>query len=44
MGGGFAGEVPTIELGHGGVEVIEIEDDSCHGAFVGVELDDVETG
>ncbi len=29
VGGRFAGEVPRIELGDGGVEVVELENDEC---------------
>src|ERR1700758_5495268 len=38
----FAGEVPTIEFRYRGVEVVELEHDSCPEPFVGVDLDDVE--
>src|ERR1700751_5982883 len=43
MGRRFAGEVPCVELGDGGVEVVGIEHDACHEPFVGVDLDDVES-
>ena len=42
VGGRFAGEVPGVELGDGGVEVVEVEHDDRHDPLVGVDLDDVE--
>ena len=38
----FAGEVPGIEFGQGGVEVVGVEHDSRHDPFVGVDFDDGE--
>ena len=42
VGGRFAGEVSGVELGDGGVEVVELEHDECHDPFVSVDLDDAE--
>ena len=42
MGGGLAGEVSGVELRDGGVEVVQVENDSCRSPFVGVDLNDVE--
>ena len=42
VGGRFAGEVPRVELGDGGVEVVEVERDDRRDPVVGVDLDDVE--
>ncbi len=39
MGGRFAGEVAGVELGDGGVEVVDVENDACRGSVVGVDLD-----
>ncbi len=41
MGGGFAGEVATIELLYGGIEVVEVKRHGRRDAPVGVDLDDV---
>ena len=38
----FAGKVPGIELGEGGLEVVGVEHDSRHDPFVGVDFDDGE--
>ena len=38
----FAGEVPGIEFCDGGVEVVEVERDSCDDPLVGVDLCDAE--
>src|ERR1700733_6056468 len=37
MGGRFAGEVAGIELGDGGVEVVEVERDHCYDPLVDVD-------
>ena len=44
VGGRFAGNVARVEFGDGGVEIVEIENDSCHSPFVGVDLDHVDSG
>ena len=43
MGGCFAGEVPGVELGDGGVEVVEVERDELAAIrwSVVIDLDDV---
>ena len=38
----FACEVPGIELCDGGVDVVEVEGDSCDHPLVGVDLSDAE--
>ena len=35
----FAGEVAGVELGDGGLEVVEVEDDNRPDPLVGVDLD-----
>src|ERR1700752_3349808 len=40
--GRFAGYVARVELSDGGVEVVELEHDACHGSVVVVDLDDCE--
>ena len=40
--GRFAGEVPGVEFGEGGVDVVEVERDVCDDPLVGVDLDDAE--
>ena len=42
VGGGFAGEVSSVELRDGGVEVVEVEHDVRRDPLVGVDLDDAE--
>ena len=42
VGGRFAGEVPGVEFGEGGVDVVEVERDECDDPLVGVDLDDAE--
>ncbi len=42
VGGRFAGEVPGVELGEGGVEVVEVEHDARRDPIVGVDLDEAE--
>jgi len=40
VGRRFAGEVPRVEFGDGGLEVVEVEHDDRRDSPVGVELDD----
>ena len=42
VGGRFAGEVPGVEFGEGGVDVVEVEHDDRHDPSVGVDLGDAE--
>ncbi len=42
VGGGFAGEVPGVELLEGGVDVIEVEHNAGHDPVVSVDLDNAE--
>ena len=42
VGSRFAGDVSGIELGEGGVEVIEVEHEDAAYSVVGVDLDDTE--
>ena len=39
--GGFTGEVAGVELGEGGVDVVQVEHDGSRDSSVGVDLDDV---
>ena len=43
VGGRFAGEVPRVEFGDGGVEVVELEHDECHDLIrAAVDFDDAQ--
>ena len=42
VGGRFAGEVSGVELGDGGVEVVELEQDDRRDLIVGVDFDDAQ--
>src|ERR1700727_3938238 len=42
VGGRFACEVSGIELGEGGVDVVNVEPDARHDPLVGLDLDDAE--
>ena len=42
VGGRFAGDIAGVELGEGGVEVVEVERDVRHDPLVGVDLRDAE--
>ena len=40
IGGRFTGKVSGVELGEGGVDVVEVEGDARHDPLVSVDLDD----
>src|ERR1700742_3303331 len=42
MGARLASKVPRVELGDGGVEVVELEHHECHDPFVSLDLDNDE--
>ena len=42
MGGRFSGEIARVELGDGGLEVVEIENDDRCDPLVAIDLDDRE--
>ena len=42
VGGRFAGEVPRVEFGDGGVEIVELEHDDRRDLIVGVDFDDAQ--
>src|SRR5947209_17323296 len=42
IGSRLAGEVPSVELGDGGIKVVEVEPDDSNDQLVRVDFDDVE--
>ena len=40
MGSCFPSEVPGVEFGEGGIQVVDVEDDASHDLIFGVDLRD----